>query len=83
MPKEIIAKPLNRKEFEPFGEVIEIDSTVEAISINDGYAIRYNDLATVDVLASRGRPLINIFRADYNFFFSCYFIKYKKQSYLF
>ena len=62
MPKEIIAKPLNRKEFEPFGEVIEIDSTVEAISINDGYAIRYNDLATVDVLDSGGRPLINIFR---------------------
>ena len=30
MPRELVAKPLNRKEFEPFGEVIEIDSTVEA-----------------------------------------------------
>lgn len=62
MPRELVAKPLNRKEFEPFGEVIEIDSTVEAITINDGYAVRYNDLATVDVLDSGGRPLINIFR---------------------
>ncbi len=62
MPNEIIVKPLNRKEFEPFGEVIEIDSTVEAISINDGYATRYNDLTTVDVLESGGRPLLNIFR---------------------
>ena len=62
MLNELIVKPLNRREFEPFGEVIEIDSTVEAISINDGFAIRYNDLTTVDVLDSGGRPLINIFR---------------------
>ena len=62
MTNKIIIKPLNRKEFEPFGEVIEIDSTVEAISINDGYATRYNDLTTVDVLESGGRPLLNIFR---------------------
>ena len=62
MPTELIVRPLNRKEFEPFGEVIEIDSTVESISINDGYATRYNDLTTVDVLDSGGRPLINVFR---------------------
>lgn len=63
MLSEIVVKPLGRKEFEPFGDVIEIDSTVEAISINDGYATRYNDLASVDVLESGGRPLINIFRS--------------------
>ena len=62
MPTELTVRPLNRKEFEPFGEVIEIDSTVESISINDGYASRYNDLTTVDVLESGGRPLINVFR---------------------
>lgn len=62
MPTELIVRPLNRTEFEPFGEVIEIDSTVESISINDGYATRYNDLTTVDVLDSGGRPLINVFR---------------------
>lgn len=62
MLNEIVVKPLDRGEFEPFGDVIEIDSTVEAISINDGYATRYDDLTTVDVLGSGGRPLINIFR---------------------
>ena len=62
MQTELIVRPLNRKEFKPFGEVIDIDSTVESISINDGYATRYNDLTTVDVLDSGGRPLINIFR---------------------
>ncbi len=60
---ELLARPLTRDEFEPFGDVIETDATVETIAINDGYAIRYNDLATVDVLGSGGRPLINIFRS--------------------
>lgn len=63
MMNEILVSPLNRKGFEPFGDVIEADSTVETIAINYGYAIRYNDLATVDVLGSGGRPLINIFRS--------------------
>ena len=60
---EIPVRPLNRQEFAAFGEVIEPDSTVETIAINDGYALRYNDLATVDVRGSGGRPLINIFRS--------------------
>lgn len=60
---EIPVKPLNREEFEPFGDVIETGSKVESRTINDGYAIRYHDLAIVDVLGSGGRPLINIFRS--------------------
>ena len=60
---EVPVRQLNREEFEPFGDVIEIGSTVDTMTINDGYAIRYNDLATVDVLGSGGRPLINIFRS--------------------
>ena len=63
MMNEIPVRPLNREAFEPFGDVIETDSTVETMTINDGYAVRYNDLATVDVLGSGGRPLINIFRS--------------------
>jgi len=62
MVREITVRPLNRTEFEPFGDIIEVDRDSEAITINDGYATRYHDLATVDVNEVDGRPLINIFR---------------------
>ena len=62
MAFEIKIEPLTRENFEPFGQVIEAEEPAEMITINDGYATRYHDLATVDVSASAGRPLINIFR---------------------
>ena len=62
MLDEIPVKPLNHEAFKPFGDIIEVDDEVEGVSINDGYATRYNDLASVDVDESGGRPLINIFR---------------------
>ncbi len=62
MLDEIPVRPLTRKDFKPFGDIIEVDNEVEGISINDGFATRYNDLATVDVNEFGGRPLINIFR---------------------
>jgi len=62
MLDEIPVRPLTRELFKPFGDIIEVDDEVESISINDGFATRYNDLATVDVDESGGRPLINIFR---------------------
>lgn len=62
MPFEINVEPLTRENFKPFGQVIEAGDYAEMITINDGYATRYHDLAEIDVSASGGRPLINIFR---------------------
>ena len=62
MLDEIVVRPLIGEAFKPFGDIIEVDDEAEVISINDGFATRYNDLASVDVQESGGRPLINIFR---------------------
>jgi ureidoglycolate lyase len=59
---DLIASPLSRSGFEPFGEVIQIEGS-RHYTINEGWAERYHDLACVDVTAAGGRPLINIFRA--------------------
>jgi len=62
MQLEITVKLLTRQEFEPFGDIIEADDRKETVTINDGFATRYHDLARVDVNEAEGRPLINIFR---------------------
>jgi len=62
MAHEINVERLTRGNFEPFGQVIEAEHYAEMITINDGFATRYHDLAEVDVSRSAGRPLINIFR---------------------
>jgi len=53
---------LTREAFTPFGDVIQVDGSPH-YTINSGYAERYHDLATVDVLERGGRALISIFRA--------------------
>ena len=58
----IIAKPLDKEAFAPFGDVIEM-AGAENFPVNDGHATRYNDLAIIDVDAENGHPVINIFRA--------------------
>jgi len=62
MQREITVKPLTRQIFEQFGDIIEANDSVETVTINDGFATRYHDLARVDVSEDGGRPLINIFR---------------------
>ncbi len=57
------AEPLSAEAFAPFGSVIEIAGHPPQ-SINEGSCERFDDLAPVDVLASGGRPLISIFRAQ-------------------
>lgn len=53
---------LTRGLFAPFGDVIEAEGG-QHFTINDGYAERYSDLATVDVGAQDGRIRVNIFHA--------------------
>jgi len=63
MPPLIVAlDDLTRENFAPFGDVIQVDGSPH-YTINSGYAERYHDLATVDVLERGGRALISIFRA--------------------
>lgn len=60
---DIKIEPLTRAAFAHFGDVIDCDGATH-YTINEGYAERYHDLATVDVATEGGRPLINIFRAQ-------------------
>ena len=58
---DLIALPLSRSGFEPFGDVIQVEGN-RHYTINQGWAERYHDLARVEVTAAGGRPLLNIFR---------------------
>jgi ureidoglycolate lyase len=59
----ISAEALTKSVFAPYGDVIEM-AGAEHFPINQGAAIRYHDLAIVDVDAEGGHPLISIFRAS-------------------
>jgi ureidoglycolate lyase len=56
-------EPLTAEAFRPYGDVIEASDAVQHFSINRGDAVRYHDLAEVDVSAEGGRPIVSIFRA--------------------
>lgn len=62
MQHQLAVIPLTREMFKPFGDVIEAGEAAETFTINDGYATRYHDLASIDICGSGSRPLINIFR---------------------
>ena len=62
--RTLTLEPLTRAAFEPFGDVIELDSA-QHFAINGGTTERFHDLARVDIGAdSGGRPLINVFRGQ-------------------
>jgi ureidoglycolate lyase len=58
---ELVAVPLSRSAFEPFGDVIETVGDPPS-PINQGWAERYHDLAQIDVTAAGGRPLVDLVR---------------------
>jgi ureidoglycolate lyase len=59
----LCVEPLARETFAPFGDVIEL-AGARHFPINGGTTERYHDLATLDVCADGGRPLVNVFRAQ-------------------
>ncbi|NKB37126.1 MAG: ureidoglycolate lyase [Gammaproteobacteria bacterium] len=59
--KTISVSKLNAENFSEFGDVIETGG--EAIEINQGTTLRFNDLAQLDLLEHGGRPSVSIFRA--------------------
>ena len=60
MTKAIIARPLTREVFAPFGEVLEKAGS-ETRLINNGMCTRHHDLAAVEIRGEGGRPSVNIF----------------------
>ena len=56
---ELLAVPLSRSAFRPFGDVIETAGGRPS-TINQGWAERYCDLAQIDVTAAGGRPLLDL-----------------------
>lgn len=56
-------EPLNRHAFMPFGEVVESDGVLP-IAINQGFALRFNDLTAVDVSHEGGATNVSLFLGD-------------------
>ena len=61
---EKIFKPtkINRKNFNPYGDLISSDD-IDYIDINAGYAKRFDNLANIDTLNGEGRTIVSIFSA--------------------
>lgn len=62
-PREIIAEPLTREAFAPFGEVIDTDGA-DAFPINQGRTERFNALAAVELLGEGAQGILSIFRGQ-------------------
>ena len=56
-------EPLGAEAFRPFGDVIEASDAARHFPINHGNAVRYHDLARVDVASNGGYPMLSIFSA--------------------
>jgi ureidoglycolate lyase len=59
----ILARPLTREAFAPFGDVIEPDEA-RAYPINGGMCIRHHALAVADVAGEDARIVISLFRGQ-------------------
>ena len=60
--KVVKAKNITKKNFSKFGQLIDA-SKKNPVSINDGYAKRFDDLINIDVSKDKGRAIISIFNA--------------------
>jgi ureidoglycolate lyase len=60
---ELLAEPLTRAGFAPFGDVMAVDGLV-SFAINQGFAERFNDLANVDVSDEAGATNVSIVVAN-------------------
>ncbi|MDB4157767.1 ureidoglycolate lyase [Candidatus Pelagibacter sp.] len=55
-------KPINKKNFKKFGDMITTDD-IRPLEINNGYAKRYDGIANLDVKKDDGESIISIFSA--------------------
>ena len=58
----IIPKKITKENFAKFGELITTDD-IKPISINDGYAKRFDGIANLDISKDNGEATISIFSA--------------------
>ncbi len=63
-PISLVARPLLRDDFSPFGDVIEIEGAREQLPINQGTTMRFGSVADIDVAAGGGRVSMSIFRSQ-------------------
>ncbi|WP_026379753.1 ureidoglycolate lyase [Afifella pfennigii] len=63
MSREIVAEPLARAAFSPYGEVISAEGAPAKI-INQGMAARFDALARIDVGQAGGHPIVSLFRGE-------------------
>ena len=63
MEKIFIPTKINRKNFNPYGDLISSDD-VNCIDINAGYAKRFDNLANIDTLNDGGKTIVSIFSAS-------------------
>lgn len=61
--RKLEVRPLTRAAFARFGDVIELDGA-QSFPINDGSAMRFNDLARIDVEQQGGRAALSVFRGQ-------------------
>ncbi|TWG99723.1 ureidoglycolate lyase [Mesorhizobium sp. J18] len=59
----IVARPLTRDAFAPFGDVIETEGA-QSFLINNGKTRRFHDLAKVEATGPNARVLVSIFRGE-------------------
>ena len=57
-------EPLTAVAFAPFGDVIDVHTPCEQLSINDARTVRHHALAAVDCAQGGGEAAISLFRAD-------------------
>ncbi|MFC4260902.1 ureidoglycolate lyase [Marinobacter lacisalsi] len=62
-PREIVAEPLTREAFAPFGEVIDTNGA-DSFPINQGRTERFHALATMELLGDDPRGILSIFRGQ-------------------
>lgn len=62
-PSPLAIQPLTREAFAAFGDVIDAAGAA-SYAINEGTALRFNDLARVDVAEQGGRPGVSVFRGQ-------------------
>ena len=62
MSKTIIPKPITKENFSKFGDLITTKD-IDPITINDGYAKRFDNIAKLDTSKENGKTTISIFSA--------------------
>ena len=57
---QLEVSPLTPEAFRPFGDVVEMEAA-DPLTINQGFALRFNDLAFIDVTSEGGATNVSLF----------------------